>query len=196
MESLRHVGLKKRTAKGKQQKANIMAKVYTRTGDKGTTSLANGERVGKDCGRLEAYGTVDELNSHVGMLRALMAGVADGVTDVFLVGVQNELFVVGGVLAGAGSLADVDVKVAEVESEIDRLSALVPQLKSFILPAGCRAACEAHVCRTVCRRAERLTWCLEGEDDCARYLNRLSDYLFVLARYLNVVSDVEEQSWG
>lgn len=169
--------------------------IYTRTGDSGTTSLADGERVAKNCERLEAYGTIDELNSHMGLLRAYADECADVKTKDFLGCVQEELFVVGGALSRAGSMSDADGSVRKIEAEIDRLSACLPRLTSFILPSGCVSACEAHVCRTVCRRAERLTWRIKGEDDCAKYLNRLSDYLFVLARYLNAVSGEEEKTW-
>lgn len=172
-----------------------MARIYTRTGDAGTTSLANGERVRKNCERLEAYGTVDELNSHVGMLKALILNKADDSTTAFLTKIQNDLFVVGGVLAGSGQHVDSEEMTSRMEHEIDRLVSLLPALTSFILPAGCKAACEAHICRTVCRRAERLVWCLEGDSACAKYLNRLSDYLFVLARYMNVLAGEEEVGW-
>lgn len=167
-------------------------KVYTKTGDKGQTSLVGGQRVSKCCERLESYGTVDELNSHIGVLITYCNDDKD-----FLVDVQGKLFVVGGYLATDNSQREIrqgnvvtTEMVEEVEHEIDRLQELLPPLKSFILPGGSRAASYAHVCRTVCRRAERCILRLaetgaEVDDNVTAYINRLSDYFFVLARKLN-----------
>ena len=172
-------------------------KIYTKTGDKGTTSLANGQRVSKCCERLEAYGTIDELNSHLGVL---MTYCTDEKDKSFLTEIQRALFVIGGSLAGAKT--EKPLLTESMEAEIDRLTAIVEEAQEdkrfhFILPGGSRAAAYAHVCRTVCRRAERAMLrsltpdpSPKGEgsndNDMTRYVNRLSDYLFILARKLNV----------
>lgn len=179
-------------------------KVYTKTGDKGQTSLVGGQRVSKCCERLESYGTVDELNSHIGVL---ISYCSDDKDKDFLVDVQGKLFVVGGYLATDNSQREIrqgnivtTEMVEEVEHEIDRLQELLPPLKLFILPGGSRAASYAHVCRTVCRRAERCILRLvetgaEVDDNVTAYINRLSDYLFVLARKLNVDNDTNDIVW-
>lgn len=179
-------------------------KVYTKTGDKGQTSLVGGQRVSKCCCRLESYGTIDELNSHIGVLITYCSDEHD---VTFLTDVQGKLFVVGGYLATDNSQRQVregnivtPEMVTEVEEEIDRLQALLPPLRLFILPGGSRAAAYAHVCRTVCRRAERCIQRLieegcEVDEQVSAYVNRLSDYLFVLARKLNVDNNVEDIVW-
>lgn len=179
-------------------------KVYTKTGDKGQTSLVGGQRVSKCCERLESYGTVDELNSHIGVL---ITYCSDDKDKDFLVDVQGKLFVVGGYLATDNSQREIrqgnivtTEMVEEVEHEIDRLQELLPPLKLFILPGGSRAASYAHVCRTVCRRAERCILRLvetdaELDDNVTAYVNRLSDYLFVLARKLNVDNNTDDIVW-
>lgn len=179
-------------------------KIYTKTGDKGQTSLVGGQRVSKCCERLESYGTVDELNSHIGVLITYCTDKADA---AFLTDVQAKLFVVGGYLATDNSEREVrqgnivtQEMVEAVEKEIDRLQQLLPPLRLFILPGGCRGAGYAHVCRTVCRRAERcilrLAECgAEVDDMVTAYVNRLSDYLFVLARKMNVDAGVEDVVW-
>lgn len=179
-------------------------KVYTKTGDKGQTSLVGGQRVSKCCERLESYGTVDELNSHIGVL---ITYCSDDKDKDFLVDVQGKLFVVGGYLATDNSQREIrqgnivtTEMVEEVEHEIDRLQELLPPLKLFILPGGSRAASYAHVCRTVCRRAERCILRLvetgaEVDDNVTAYVNRLSDYLFVLARKLNVDNNTNDIVW-
>lgn len=179
-------------------------KVYTKTGDKGLTSLVGGQRVSKCCQRLESYGTVDELNSHIGVLITYCGDEAD---KAFLTGIQASLFVVGGYLATDNSAREVrpgnivtQEMISDVETEIDRLQAMLPPLRLFILPGGSRAASYAHVCRTVCRRAERAILRLAESgaevDDCVTaYVNRLSDYFFVLARKLNVDEKVEDTVW-
>ncbi len=179
-------------------------KIYTRHGDKGQTSLASGERVAKCCQRLESYGTIDELNSHIGLLLTLMPESED---KVFLGEVQRQLFVVGGSLATdldcnelRPQLCIPDSQVETIEQHIDRIEALLPPLRRFVLPAGTQVACQAHVCRTVCRRAEREILRL-GESGATvdtqvtAYVNRLSDYLFVLARHLNLQADKAEELW-
>ena len=174
--------------------------IYTKTGDRGETSLVGGRRVSKCCQRLESYGTLDELNAHIGLL----AAEAEGMTlpGGFIRKLQDDLFTCGAYLASEdghcpciGSEA-----VSALEKEIDRLEATLPQLRSFILPGGCKAAAEAHVCRTVCRRVEREVLRLSTEGDEVNptllcYLNRLSDYFFVLARALNREAGHEERSW-
>ncbi|MCQ2221153.1 MAG: cob(I)yrinic acid a,c-diamide adenosyltransferase [Prevotella sp.] len=179
-------------------------KIYTKTGDKGQTSLVGGQRVSKCCNRLESYGTVDELNSHIGVLITYCTAEED---KAFLTDVQGKLFVVGGYLATDNSTHEIrqgnivtEEMVAAVEQEIDRLQQLLPPLKLFILPGGCRGAGYAHVCRTVCRRAERCILRLieEGtvvDENVTAYINRLSDYFFVLARKLNVDAKTEDIVW-
>lgn len=179
-------------------------KVYTKTGDKGQTSLVGGQRVSKCCERLESYGTVDELNSHIGVLITYCADEKD---KTFLTDIQRQLFVVGGYLATDNSQREVrqgNIVTAEmvedIEHEIDRLQELLPPLKLFILPGGSRAASYAHVCRTVCRKAERCILRLVEtgatvDDNVTAYVNRLSDYFFVLARKLNVDNNTEDIVW-
>lgn len=179
-------------------------KIYTKTGDKGQTSLVGGQRVSKCCERLESYGTVDELNSHVGVLITYCKDEADA---RFLTDIQAALFVVGGYLATDNATHEVrqgnivtDEMVEGVEKEIDRLQQLLPPLRLFILPGGCRGTGYAHVCRTVCRRAERCVLRLaetgaEIDDNVTAYINRLSDYFFVLARKMNVDGGVEDIVW-
>ena len=177
-------------------------KIYTKTGDKGTTSLADGQRVSKCCERLEAYGTVDELNSHLGVLMTYCTEESD---RNFLTEIQRALFVIGGSLAGAKT--EKSLSTDSMEAEIDRLTAIVEEAQEdkrfyFILPGGSRAAAVAHVCRTVCRRAERAMLRVgllptsprgrESLDELVRYVNRLSDYLFILARKLNVDNGVKD----
>lgn len=179
-------------------------KVYTKTGDAGQTSLVGGQRVSKACERLESYGTIDELNSHIGVLITYCTDEAD---STFLTDVQAALFVVGGYLATDNSQREVrqgnivtPQMVQAVEHEIDRLQLLLPPLRLFILPGGCRAAAVAHVCRTVCRRAERCIVALTEsgavvDEQVSAYVNRLSDYFFVLARKLNSDAGVEDTVW-
>lgn len=176
-------------------------KIYTKTGDKGTTSLVGGTRVAKCCDRLESYGTIDELNSSLGVVVTYCTDDAD---REFLLRVQNELFVIGGNLATDTSTHKLsegttvkEEMVSRIEAEIDRLTQLVPEQRFFILPGGCRGAAFAHVARTICRRAERCILRLEQCDAdvdalVMAYVNRLSDYLFVLARKLNADAKVED----
>ena len=164
-------------------------KIYTKNGDEGMTSLVGGKRVKKCCARLDSYGSVDELNSFIGLLVTYITDEAD---IAFLQKIQGELFMVGGSLATDLSVSEARCEVtqamiSDIESEIDSLSVALPPLRSFVVPGGSRAAALAHVCRTVCRRAERCVFALieEGgavEENVAVYLNRLSDYFFVLAR--------------
>ena len=178
--------------------------IYTRTGDQGQTSLVGGQRVSKTCARLESYGTIDELCSQIGLLITYCTQQHDIET---LTDIQSKLFVVGGYLATDNTQRDVrpgnivtQEMVSFLEQEIDAISATLPPFRCFILPGGCRAAAVAHVCRTVCRRAERRILALveEGSEVDAHviaYVNRLSDYLFVLARKLNIDQQHDETVW-
>ena len=163
-----------------------LSRIYTRTGDDGTTGLGDGTRVGKDDPRVEAMGTVDELNSAVG--RVLAHEVPAAVRDC-LERVQHDLFDLGAELCLPGVTKVEETHIARLERELDAFNADLPPLKEFILPGGAMAAADAHVARTVCRRAERTLVALgkaeEGGDGGRRYLNRLSDLLFVVARVLN-----------
>jgi cob(I)alamin adenosyltransferase len=165
---------------------NRLSKIYTRTGDDGTTGLGDGSRVPKDSARVEAYGTVDELNSVVGVLLAV-AGLPEAVTSC-LTGVQHELFDLGGELCIPGHRVITAAHVARLEQALDGFNDALPPLKEFILPGGGPAASACHLARTVARRAERRVWTLAKVEQVApqvtQYLNRLSDLLFVLARVL------------
>ena len=178
-------------------------KIYTRTGDTGQTSLLGGTRVPKDSLRIEAYGTVDELNSHLGLLRDHAAGNLDGL----VVPIQEMLFGLGSRLAsGTEEQAEkfkvpqvTDTDIIVLEHEMDRMEQDLPEMRNFILPGGDVAASQAHVCRTVCRRAERLVVHLAGQEAvpeiAVRYLNRLSDLLFVLARHISHRNGVADTPW-
>ena len=164
---------------------NRLSKIYTRTGDKGVTGLGDGARVDKDSLRVEAYGTVDELNSAVGLV--LAAELPDAVRSC-LTRIQHELFDLGGELCMPGVTLIPDRYVDTLETDLDRFNDDLPPLKDFILPGGSEAAARCHVARTVARRAERRVVSLahnEAVNDATiRYLNRLSDLLFVVARVL------------
>lgn len=165
-------------------------KVYTKTGDKGQTSLANGHRVSKTDPRIEAYGTSDELNSYVGLLRV----VADSED---LRWIQNRLFDLGAYLAGANLHLD-ETAVERLEKRIDAMQAELPELRAFVLPAGNEAACRSHICRTVTRRLERCMLACENSEEWRTeliFVNRLSDFFFVLSRYLVVNGGKEEETW-
>ncbi|MBR4048767.1 MAG: cob(I)yrinic acid a,c-diamide adenosyltransferase [Bacteroides sp.] len=176
-------------------------KIYTRTGDKGKTSLIGGKRVSKTHQRLEAYGTIDELNAHIGLLLAQLP--ADESERTTLLQVQNILFVVGAQLATppevTGTLAVSAEMLSTLEEAIDRIEAALPSLKAFVLPGGTQAASQCHVCRTVCRRAERRVLALASRatipSELTSYLNRLSDYLFVLSRKINNEQGMQEIFW-
>lgn len=173
-----------------------LSRIVTRTGDKGTTGLGDGSRVAKDDPRIEAIGTVDELNSTVGVVlgEALPGDVRDLLTDV-----QHDLFDLGGELSIPGHAAITDAHIARLEDAVERYNANLPMLKEFILPGGTRAAALAHVARTVCRRAERRLVAMGSAGDApapARvYLNRLSDLLFILARSLNRAAGAPDILW-
>ena len=165
---------------------NRLSKIYTRTGDDGTTGLGDGTRVAKDSARVNAYGTVDELNSTIGVLLAVPA-VPEAVIKC-LTEVQHELFDMGGELCIPGHRVITEQHVTRLEEVLDVFNDTLPPLKEFILPGGGPAAAACHVARTVARRAERRTLTLSREEAVApeviKYLNRLSDLLFVLARVL------------
>jgi cob(I)alamin adenosyltransferase len=165
---------------------NRLSKIYTRTGDDGTTGLGDGTRVPKDDPRVEAYGSVDECNSAIGMVLAV-PGLPDPVRKILLE-VQHELFDLGGELCIPGHRAIGATQVAGLELALDEFNETLPSLREFILPGGGTAAAACHLARVVCRRAERRAWTLAGTQavgpDALKYLNRLSDLLFVLARVL------------
>ena len=175
---------------------NRLSKIYTRTGDDGSTGLGDGSRIGKDSARVEAYGTVDEANACIGVM--LAAGVPDGVRDL-LTSVQHQLFDLGGELCIPGHAAIGDDDVTRLEQHLDRYNADLPPLKEFILPGGGEASARCHVARTVVRRAERCAVALARVEDvrpqAVRYLNRLSDLLFVLGRVLARESGHGEVTW-
>jgi len=160
-----------------------LSKIYTRTGDDGTTGLGDGTRVAKDNARVEAYGTVDELNSHVGVL--LAQSLPDEVRNC-LVQIQHELFELGGEFSIPGRSVITQQHIDRLEQQLDGFNADLPYLREFILPAGGVATAQCHVARTVCRRAERRAYTLQQEAAinplALAYLNRLSDLLFVIAR--------------
>lgn len=164
---------------------NRLSKIYTRTGDKGTTGLGDGERVSKDSLRVEAYGTVDELNSVVGLV---LASELPMDLRACLTRIQHELFDLGGELCMPGTVLIPDSYVKDLEEDLDAFNADLPPLKDFILPGGTESAARCHLARTVARRAERrlvsLAHVEKINDVSVRYLNRLSDLLFVVSRVL------------
>ena len=176
--------------------ANRLTKIYTRTGDTGTTGLGDGSRVPKVSVRIESIGAVDELNSVIGVL--LAESLAETVRQC-LHDVQHDLFDLGGELSIPGYASIGDAHVARLEGLLDRFNADLPALKEFILPGGSRAAALCHVARTVCRRAERRVAALAAAEQLSpalqRYLNRLSDLLFVLCRVLNRDAGVTDVYW-
>ena len=174
-----------------------LSKIYTRTGDDGTTGLGDGSRVPKTHARIEAYGTVDEANSAIGVILAvpnLPPGVAEALTQI-----QHELFDLGGELAVPGYRAIQDSHIDQLEQCLDRFNEPLPPLKEFILPGGGPAAAACHVARAITRRAERNAWALAQSETVApevtRYLNRLSDLLFVVARVLARHENGQEVLW-
>ena len=173
-----------------------LSKIYTRTGDDGTTGLGDGTRVSKDSPRVEAYGTVDELNSVIGLL--LTHTLPEGIHEC-LVSVQHRLFDLGGELCLPAHTAVKQHHVSELEQILDELNTNLSPLKDFILPGGSAAAAVCHVARTVCRRAERRIISLSKQEQMSelivQYLNRLSDLLFVIARTLNVQAGRQDVLW-
>ena len=179
-------------------------KIYTKTGDSGKTSLIGGTKVSKSHLRIESYGTVDELNSHIGLLSDQLS---DENSVTILKEIQDRLFTIGSSLAcdpdreplmKIPDLKETDVTL--LENEMDRMNEVLPAMKNFILPGGNMAASQAHVCRCVCRRAERLCVNLQEHETFVdalviKYLNRLSDYLFVLSRYVAHLAGALEITW-
>ena len=181
-----------------------MTKIYTRTGDKGMTSLVGGVRIKKSDVRLEAYGTIDELCSHIGLLVAQLP--QDDDEREFLIHTQSNLFIVGSHLATDQSKTPLypsailpEGETEALEHRVDAILPLLPEFPGFVLPGGTIAAAQCHVCRTVCRRAERridaLVDVAEVGEDIIKYVNRLSDYLFVLAKKINFNNSVGEILW-
>ena len=173
-----------------------LTKIYTRTGDDGTTRLGDGTQIGKDSAHMEAIGTVDELNSSIGLVIAM--GTPSPVGD-FLVQIQHRLFDLGGELSVPGHTAINDEHVRQLEQQLDNLNSTLPPLEEFILPGGSRASSACQVARSVCRRAERSLVRLAGQKEVnssiLKYLNRLSDLLFVVARALNQAEGTPETLW-
>lgn len=173
--------------------------IYTRTGDSGSTSLFGGKRVLKCEELVDVYGSIDELNSWVGYMAAEFA-IAD-VTQ-FLAVIQSDLFTIGSTLAGwkGGELAPLETRVKEMEARIDVLEETLPPIKNFILPGGSEKAARAHITRSICRRVERQTVALSQkkvvDPVIMKYLNRLSDLFFQLARFINKQENVEEVVWS
>ncbi|MDH8702260.1 cob(I)alamin adenosyltransferase [Dysgonomonadaceae bacterium PH5-43] len=176
------------------------SKVYTKTGDEGYTSLVGGKRVPKTNSRIEAYGTVDELNTFIA---SLLDEVNDKDDRNFLLLIQNTLFVVGGYLATEGNESKCGVSETDIEAleaEIDAIDELIPPLKAFVLPGGCKANSFSHICRAVCRRAERTIYKLAETENIdslvLKYINRLSDYFFLFARKQSLIHNEEEIIWN
>jgi len=177
-------------------------KIYTKTGDKGKTSLLSGKRVSKYHPRIEAYGTVDELNSFIGLLRA---SDLEKHSDFILENIQNQLFAIGSLLAideknpkfSLPEISSSDVEMLELE--MDRIESALPKLKSFIIPGGSQSIASCHVCRSVCRRAERLIIELSDNEQVHEniiiYMNRLSDYFFMLSRKIAFDNNIEMPIW-
>jgi cob(I)alamin adenosyltransferase len=175
---------------------NRLSKITTRTGDNGTTGLGDGSRIDKDSLRVHAMGDVDELNSHVGLL--LCETLPPALREE-LVTIQHDLFDMGGELCIPGFTMITDGHILRLDSLLEKYNADLPPLADFILPAGSRAAAQAHVCRTVCRRAERAIVSLGKadtlNDNPRQYMNRLSDLLFVLSRVLNRFGGGSDVLW-
>lgn len=177
-------------------------KIYTKTGDKGTTALFGGKRVSKADLRIDTYGTVDELNSYVGLVRDQPV---NQIRKNILVEIQDRLFTIGSILATEPGNTKVKIPslgledVTLLEKEIDLMDTALPPMKSFVLPGGHQSVSFCHIARTVCRRAERLTIALneaEPVDELViQYLNRLSDYLFMLSRKMSAELNAEEMPW-
>lgn len=177
-------------------------KIYTKTGDTGSTSLFGGKRVLKSDLRIDTYGTVDELNSYIGLLRDQ---TVNAIRKEFLVEIQDRLFTIGSILAtepgnskvSIPALAEEDVEL--LETEMDNMDAKLPPMRSFVLPGGHTSVSICHITRTVCRRAERLVIALDAvekvEPLVIKYLNRLSDYLFMLSRKMTAELGAEETPW-
>ena len=179
--------------------------IYTKTGDKGETSLANGQRVAKTDARIEAYGTVDELNSWIGLLRAALQSTDQNAEtshrdveqqiQTELDWIQNKLFNLGAALSEAEGEWISEADVLQLETWIDHMQNEIPKQRGFILPMGSETVTRSHVARTVCRRAERRMLEANAQSTLLRFINRLSDYLFVLARYVAFYNSENEFMW-
>ncbi len=176
-------------------------KIYTKTGDKGTTSLLGGRKVPKHAIRIETYGTLDELNAHIGMIMALMHETHPQLTQI-----QEEIFTLGAQFANDPekelkmTIPQIEMSsIIALEKSIDQMEEDLPPMKNFILPGGNTLVAQIHISRCVCRRAERLATLLESEENipefAIQYLNRLSDFLFVLARFMAKKTGAEEIPW-
>jgi cob(I)alamin adenosyltransferase len=176
---------------------NRLSKIYTRTGDDGSTGLGDGSRVPKESLRVDAYGTVDEANSTIGVVIAVPT--IPGAVKECLLDIQHDLFDLGGELCIPGHRMIAAAHVDRLEDRLDAFNESLPPLEEFILPGGGAAAAACHVARAVCRRAERCTWALARAEDVSpdvlKYLNRLSDLLFVIARVLARHSEGSETLW-
>jgi cob(I)alamin adenosyltransferase len=183
-------------ARESSQMANRLSKIITRTGDDGSTGLGDGTRTRKDAARIQVLGDVDELNSAIGLL---LVEPLDGEVRVTLTRIQNQLFDLGGEICIPGHRAISDAQVTFLDETTCELNATLPPLKEFILPGGSRQAALCHVARTVARRAERSLVALHGSEPVSpqsrQYLNRLSDFLFVLARTLNRQAGASDSLW-
>jgi cob(I)alamin adenosyltransferase len=175
------------------------SKIYTKTGDEGYTSLVGGKRVLKTHPRIEAYGSIDELNS---FLACLLDEINNREDREILIRIQNNLFVLGGYLATDSMKKSCPLTLKEVEKledEMDKIDALLPPLNTFILPGGCKSNSLAHVCRTICRRAERNIYKITEESQIdftvLKYINRLSDYFFLLSRKQSFINNIDEIIW-
>jgi len=196
---------------GLRQELTIYMKIYTKTGDQGQTKLVDGTVVSKGNLRVDAYGTVDELNANLGLIVSMLQESNYDAIKKQLTQIQNDLFVIGSLLATAKT--DVIIKLPHLSSDdinyletaIDKMTAELPQLREFILPTGHILASQTHIARTVCRRSERITTDLMTHTDqndlhpqislSLQYLNRLSDYLFTLARYFNFIHQIQDTPW-
>ncbi len=179
-------------------------KIYTKTGDNGTTGLFGGERVQKNSLRIEAYGTIDELNSYIGF--SILEVKSEEVKNL-LIKLQNQLFIAGSDLATPETIENEKYKIPritsdfylEIEKQIDYFDAKLIPLKNFILPGGCKSAAILHICRTICRRAERKIVSLKNTvnigENILIFMNRISDLLFILARYENLFSNINDTKW-
>ncbi len=179
-------------------------KIYTKTGDKGETGLFGGERVSKHSTRLDAYGTIDELNSFIGLA---ITEIKNNEINNILIGLQNKLFVVGSDLATPETdknkklniVRTPDLFIEETEKDIDRFDSQLDELKNFILPGGSKGASLLHICRTIARRAEREIVALKNTEEIGNniviFLNRLSDLFFVLSRFENKYSNIPDTKW-
>lgn len=175
---------------------NRLSKIYTRTGDDGTTGLGDGSRINKDSPRVNAMGDVDELNSVIGLI--LTENISSNIRST-LVQIQHDLFNIGGELSIPGYALLKEERITDLEEAIDQLNATLSPLKEFILPGGTRAAAYCHLARTVCRRAERELMQLHHAENVTeasrKYLNRLSDLLFVMCRIINKEAGVSDVLW-